>query len=106
MYEYNATVTKVVDGDTVDLSCDLGFRIFSRDRFRLLGIDTPERGQPGWAEATAALKELLPYGAVVKVKTDRPYNDKYGRWLAVVHADGVNVNDKMVADGFAKVYMP
>ena len=43
MYEYAATVERVVDGDTVDVTFDLGFSILYRDRVRLLGINTPEK---------------------------------------------------------------
>lgn len=106
MYEYTAIVEKIVDGDTLDLSVNLGFRIYNRDRFRLLGIDTPERGQAGWAKATAALKNLIPVGAEVIINTAKPYRDKYGRWLATIYLDGQDINAKMIADGFAKEYAP
>ena len=42
MYEYGCTVTRVVDGDTVDVILDLGFSILHKCRVRLYGIDTPE----------------------------------------------------------------
>ena len=43
MYEYNVTVTKVIDGDTVDVDIDLGFGMtYKKQRVRLMGIDTPE----------------------------------------------------------------
>ena len=42
MYEYGCTVTRVVDGDTIDVILDLGFSIFHKCRVRLYGIDTPE----------------------------------------------------------------
>ncbi len=42
MYEYNCTVTRVVDGDTIDVILDLGFSILHKCRVRLYGIDTPE----------------------------------------------------------------
>ena len=42
MYEYNATVTHVVDGDTMDVTLDLGFDILYNNRIRLVGINTPE----------------------------------------------------------------
>ena len=43
MYEYNVKVTRVVDGDTVDVDIDLGFgMIYKKQRVRLHGIDTPE----------------------------------------------------------------
>ncbi len=58
-YDYAVTVARVVDGDTLDLDVDLGFYLRSRLRFRLLGIDAPERGQPGYAEAMAAVRTWL-----------------------------------------------
>ena len=42
MYEYRCTVTRVVDGDTVDAEIDLGFDIVFKSRIRLFGVDTPE----------------------------------------------------------------
>ena len=42
MYEYKCKVTRVVDGDTCDVNVDLGFNLFTKDRVRLMGIDTPE----------------------------------------------------------------
>jgi len=42
-YEYNVTIAKVVDGDTVDVDIDLGFgMVYKKQRVRMLGIDTPE----------------------------------------------------------------
>ncbi len=41
MYEYKATMVKIVDGDTVDVSIDLGFDIHYNSRVRLYGINTP-----------------------------------------------------------------
>ena len=43
LYNYAAKVEHIVDGDTIDLTCDLGFRIYHKARFRLYGIDTPEQ---------------------------------------------------------------
>ena len=43
MYEYYATITNVVDGDTFDMDIDLGFHIHIHERVRLLDIDTPEK---------------------------------------------------------------
>ena len=42
MYEYSAKIRRVVDGDTVDITLDLGFDILYNNRIRLYGIDTPE----------------------------------------------------------------
>lgn len=47
MYEYRASVIRVIDGDTVDLRIDLGFEVGLNMRVRLAGIDAPERGKTG-----------------------------------------------------------
>ena len=102
MYEYQADLARVVDGDTVDLIVKLGFHIRAEERFRLAGIDTPERGQPGWAEATAALTVLLA-GGIQRIETIK--TDKYGRWLVMIWTpEGVNVNLQMIGDGHALPY--
>lgn len=103
MYEYAATCKRVVDGDTCDLIVDCGFRHTITDRFRLARINTPERGQPGWAEATARLEELLT-GQNLLIRTEKP-KDKWGRWLADVFVAGQCVNDLLVAEGHAERYM-
>jgi micrococcal nuclease len=108
MFDYAATVTHIVDGDTVDLTVDLGFRITNNDRFRLLGINSPERGRPGWAEATAELAKLMPVGSQVTIHSEKPLSkEKYGRWLArILNADGTDVNQAMIDGGFAVEYNP
>lgn len=105
MYVYYAVVQRVVDGDTIDLLVDVGFRITVSDRFRLYGIDAPEPIGPEASEAGRAAKawlvDRLPVGAVVQVHTVKP-RDKYGRWLAwVIDEGGHNVNDALVAAGHA-----
>lgn len=113
-YEYAATIVYVVDGDTVDMRVDQGFRDSRQDRFRLYGIDTPERGSPGWAEATAALRAMLPVGTAVRIVTDHPTKrdpaDKYGRWLATIYLPELppplaNVNARMIEYGHATEYL-
>lgn len=86
-----AQVMRVVDGDTVDLSIDVGFYLHAGLRFRLLGIDTPERGQPGAAEATAYTRRwldnnlsLADVGVELRATTWRA--DSFGRWLADVYS--------------------
>ena len=59
MYEYNVTVTKVVDGDTVDVDIDLGFGMtYKKQRVRLMGIDTPESRTRDLVQKTTS----SPYG--------------------------------------------
>lgn len=102
-YKYKATVVRWVDGDTVDLFVDLGFHHFVKTRFRLYGIDTPERGHENWAEASNFSKLAAPAGTdiVVDVYKDA---DKYGRWLANIHVGEVSINDALVAAGLAVPY--
>ncbi len=101
----------VVDGDTVDLEID--GRV---ERVRLIGIDTPESvststpDQCFGAEATEALRGLLPLGAAVSIQRDIEARDRYGRLLLYLHrsSDHLFVNEWMVANGFAAavVYEP
>lgn len=101
----HVVVDKVIDGDTVTLSIDLGNKITWKDNFRLNGVDTPERGQPGYADATTFLIQLLKDG-VSRVETFKP--DKYGRWLADIYVSVSGgeqlVNQQMIAAGHAKPY--
>mgnify|MGYP000477420765 CR=1 FL=1 len=95
MYEYNAKVDRVVDGDTVDFIVDLGFNVNIKIRTRLIGVDTPERGHEDWEKATGKCIQLLQEvgspsympvkDTVVKIRTTK--TGKYGRWL--VDIDGV-----------------
>ena len=89
-YLRRAKVLRVVDGDTVDLEVDLGYHVSLTIRGRLLGINTPERGQPDFALATKALASLLEENTdedgYVSVKSTK--TGKYGRWL--VEIVGVN----------------
>ena len=102
-YTYRATIVRWVDGDTVWLTIDLGFRMSATTDFRLYGINTPERGQPGYAEATAQAKALAPVGSEVLVTTYKA-PDKYGRWLAEIFANGIDVNQTLITEGLAVPY--
>ena len=103
-YLYEAEVIRWVDGDTVDLRVDLGFRTWEETRFRLYGIDTPERGQPGYSEATAFAQSLAPIGVTFPIETLKD-PDKYGRWLLVIHlGDNDSVNSQLVQNGHAAPY--
>lgn len=101
-YHYSATVERWIDGDTVELTVDLGFRMTYRDHFRLAGIDTPERGKPGSVDAWVRAKELAPQGSTVLAVTSK--SDKYGRWLTVISEAGVEVNSTLVSEGLAVPY--
>lgn len=91
---------KFTDGDTLTISSLNG--ISAEEKVRLLAIDTPERGQPYFAEASSALTELVGNKAIA-LEFERPgklERDKYGRVLAYVIVDGRNVNVEMVRQGW------
>jgi micrococcal nuclease len=88
-------VTKVVDGDTIECA-EVG-------RVRLIGIDTPERGQaPFGAQATRALKEMLQGGRRIELETDVELRDRYKRLLAYVWVDGRMANWLLARSGWAQ----
>jgi micrococcal nuclease len=100
----NATVVRVVDGDTVVFDID-----GQRETVRLIGIDTPETVKPDspvecfGPEASAATKELLPEGTEVRLERDIEPRDDYDRLLAYAHRaeDGLFVNLELVRQGYA-----
>ncbi len=125
MYEYAATVVKVVDGDTVDLRVDLGFTASVEVRMRLYGINTPEihgvkksseeyaRGAEAAAFVTDWLIEsLLGKGSVLDAKVRVVSHDgrklhtgKYGRWIAEIYRDGdaKSLSQSLVDAGHAEL---
>jgi endonuclease YncB( thermonuclease family) len=96
-----ATVTKVNDGDSIEVRLDSG-----PARVRMSAIDTPEHDQPYGAQSSAALKALLPIGSAVEIEVVT--QDSFKRLVATVWlvADGkrINVNEKMLRDGHAWAY--
>ena len=86
MYEYNTTIDRVVDGDTVDVWIDLGFDVRIFERVRMAGIDTPEsrtrdaREKIFGKRATARVEELLPAGGKFRaVSASYDARGKFGR---------------------------
>lgn len=103
-YEANATVVRVVDGDTIDVTVN-----GTDERVRLIGIDTPETVKPDapvecyGPEASEHTKELLPPGTPVYLERDLVARDDYGRLLSYVfRTDGVFVNRDLIDNGFAR----
>lgn len=102
-YQYNATVSYVVDGDTLALDVDLGFFVWVRMSCRLLGIDAPEKNTVAGDAAKLYLSKMLPPGTAVVI--DSVHADKYGgRFDAKVWKaeTGENVADTLVKAGQAK----
>ena len=104
MHEYKAVITNVVDGDTFDMDIDLGFNIHIRERVRLLNVDTPEsRGverELGKVVTQYAQKHFE--GKEVLLQSRKNKTDSFGRWLAEVYVDGLNVKDIYDALGVNK----
>lgn len=100
----NATLVRVVDGDTIDADV-----AGTRERVRLIGIDTPETKKPDTPvqcfgpEASSFTTSLLPEGTALRLERDVEARDAYGRLLAYVYRadDGLFVNLEIVRRGYA-----
>ena len=114
MYEYKATVVKIVDGDTVDVDIDLGFGIIMTDeRVRIMCIDTPESRTRDKVEKVFGLaskervKELLSGDIILKTQIARNGEDmkgKYGRILGDFIIGDKMLTDILVEEGHAVAY--
>ncbi len=107
-YVYRCRIERpedVYDGDTVTVTIDLGFNIdFGELTLRLYGIDAPEMRGPEKVEGRKSrdwLRERLA-GREFIVQMIRDRKGKYGRYLAIIWVDGVNVNEEMVRLGLAE----
>ena len=111
MYEYNCKVTRVVDGDTIDVILDLGFSILHKCRVRLYGIDTPESRTRDKDEkvrgklAGKYLKDTIDNGDTIVLQTKmKDSKGKFGRVLANVVVDDININQQMIINHLAVRY--
>lgn len=121
MYEYNAIVNKVVDGDTIDVTIDLGFKTWKKVRVRMEGMNAPEsrtRDKEEKERGLAAkdrLVEILEYNdnhCILRVSG----LGKFGRALATVHVKTlspistessmtlIDVNKQLIEEGHATEY--
>lgn len=98
-YRYdNVLVTDVYDGDTITVKIDLGFHTFREEKLRLFGINAPEMRGAEKAEGTKSrdwLRERI-LDQVVELETIKDKKGKYGRYLAIIYRDEVNINNEMV----------
>ena len=111
------SIDKVVDGDTIDVTIDLGFDLYKKERVRIAGVDTPEKRTRNLEEkalgldATAWIKDKLE-GAIngsddliIRTELDGGVG-KYGRllgWCYIGDAS-VSLNEKMIDEGYAWAY--
>jgi micrococcal nuclease len=100
-------VSRIIDGDTVVVSQDS-----VHTTIRLIGINTPEtsssyrKEECYGPESAKHMSSILPVGSRVTVETDPSQDvyDKYDRLLAYIMLGEINVNEKMIADGYAREY--
>lgn len=88
------TGCRVIDGDT--LQC-------GRERIRVQGVDTPEKGQPGYEAATRRLRELTE-GKSIHI--ERKAKDRWGRTVGKVTVDGEDVGKRLKREGHVKPKKP
>lgn len=111
MYQYDATLDRVVDGDTVFLGVDMGFHIHATIDFRLARINAPEMKGTTLLAGQAAKDALAKFLASGSLRIHTQKADKYGRWLAeimVTPLDGspaFSANQAMLDWGFAVPYV-
>lgn len=131
MYQYNAFIRKVVDGDTIEIDIDLGLSIWvHNEKIRLYGIDTPEvygvkKGSAEWERGNLAsefVKKYLVENNQVIIETIKDKKEKFGRYLGLIYiqidqsvltgfteirsiGDYYCLNDILIAKGLAKKYM-
>jgi endonuclease YncB( thermonuclease family) len=109
MFEYTATLLAIVDGDTLKLDVDLGFRMHAKEVFRLARINCPELLSLEGMQARTFVAETLAKAIALKVQTSR--SEKYGRWLAELSfqtretgAQWHNLNTLLLTSGHAKPF--
>ena len=109
MYEYKCTIDRVVDGDTVDATLDLGFSVLYKSRVRLFGIDTPESRTRNLEEkyygklSKAHLQKILSEGDIQLLSHDK---GKFGRILGELFIGNsvYSVNQQMIDEHHAVPY--
>lgn len=112
MYEYKATVKRIIDGDSLVLDIDLGFYMFMNEtKIRLYGLDTPEMTSEDpllrlqAIMATRYLFDNLNIGEKVIIKTVLDKREKYGRLLAtIITKEGLNINEGLIQNKLAVTY--
>jgi micrococcal nuclease len=114
LYVYRIkSITKVVDGDTIDANIDLGFDISFTKRIRLAGIDSPESRTTNLKEKALGLetkewlKKTLEGAKDILIKTEKPDStEKYGRIIGhlFINDQETSLNNQMIAEGYALEY--
>ena len=110
-----ASVDRVIDGDTIDITISLGFNLSIKQRVRVAGVDTPEKRtsdhdveKPLGIDATNWLKERLEgsNNLIVRTELGSGASGKYGRLLGWLYVgdEAVSLNEQMIEEGYAWAY--
>ena len=110
-------INKVVDGDTIDVTIDLGFDLYKKERVRIAGVDTPEKRTRDLEEKALGLdatywmkdklNETIKGDEELIIRTElKGGTGKYGRLLGWLYVgeDTVSLNEKMITEGYAWAY--
>ena len=110
-------INKVVDGDTIDVTIDLGFDLYKKERVRIAGVDTPEKRTRYLEEKALGLDatywmkdkltETIKGDEELIIRTElKGGTGKYGRLLGWLYVgeDTVSLNEKMITEGYAWAY--
>ena len=117
-YNFRVTeINRVLDGDTIDVTIDLGFDLYKKERVRIAGVDTPEKRTRNLEEKAlgidatnwlkAKLEGTLAGDDELSVRTELVGGTgKYGRLLGWLYIgdDSVSLNEQMIEEGYAHAY--
>lgn len=112
MYEYSATLARVVDGDTLEVIIDVGFKITTKQRLRLAYIDTPEifgtdheseEYKKGIEARNYVERRLADNQGKMRIETYKA-PEKFGRYLSIIRLEDsdISLNDELVRKGYAR----
>ena len=110
IYEYNASLLRVVDGDTVDALIDLGFSVWAKKSIRLYKIDAPETRTRDLEEKEQGFKTKERLTELLSAN-DGKFTlishgvGKYGRCLGTIIINNVDINELLITEGLAKEYV-
>ena len=111
------SVDRVLDGDTIDVTIDLGFDLYKKERVRIAGVDTPEKrtrdleekalgiDATNWLKGT--LEDTIKGDNELTIRTElKGGMGKYGRLLGWLYVgeDDISLNEQMIAEGYAWEY--
>jgi micrococcal nuclease len=94
VYQYRATLARVIDGDTYEMNIDLGFHVHVIEAVRLYGWDCPERYTVEGKAVTLEATEIFKAATVIIVESYRGERS-FDRWIAKVWVDGVDIGERL-----------